>query len=82
MASVSRSGFSRVLVIFMFACGGLLGECYGLPLLVAAFNQHGSPGGNTLFFIFGLVLLVVSAGAFVLGVVVYWKLLLPKDDNG
>jgi predicted membrane channel-forming protein YqfA (hemolysin III family) len=69
MASVSHFRFFRGFVVFVFAGAALLVGWYGLSLLVESFNGHGSPGGNILLFALGLILLVLSAVAFLVGVV-------------
>jgi hypothetical protein len=80
---VFRSRFYRGLIILMLASVGFFGECYGLALLVAGFNSHGSPVGNTLFLLSAVIVLVISSGAFFLGVR-YWKSTgpNPKDKKG
>jgi len=35
--------------------------CYGILLLIEALNAHGSPEGNSLLFVLGLFLVVLSA---------------------
>jgi hypothetical protein len=67
MAFVLRSRYFRRLIVFMFAgAAGFVG-CYGVWLLVEAFNRHGSPGGNALLFVLGLILLFLSLAAFIVG---------------
>ena len=69
MASVSHFRFFRGSVVFMFAGAALLVGWYGLSLLVESFDGHGSPAGNVLLFALGLILLVLSAVTFIVGVV-------------
>jgi predicted PurR-regulated permease PerM len=69
MASVSRFQFFWEFVVFMFAGAVLLVGCYGLSLIVESFDGHGSPGGNAVLFAIGLILLVLSPVAFIVGVV-------------
>jgi hypothetical protein len=71
MASVFRSRFFRGLIVCIFAGTAILVGYYGVSLLVEAFNGHGSPGGNALLFVLGLILLVLSPVAFIVGIV-YW----------
>jgi predicted PurR-regulated permease PerM len=69
MASVSRFQFFREFAVFMFVGAVLLVGCYGLSLIVESFDGHGSPGGNAVLFAIGLILLVLSPVAFIVGVV-------------
>lgn len=71
MATIIRSPFFRGLVAFVFAGTALLVAYYGFLLLIESFNRHGSFGGNAVLLILGLILLVLSLGAFIFGVV-YW----------
>jgi hypothetical protein len=55
---------SRILLrLFIFLLGGaaLVVGCYGVLLLVEAFDKHGSTVGDIVLFTFGLTLLVLSA---------------------
>lgn len=83
MVPAFRSQFFRGLLIFVLACVGFVGECYGLALLVAGFNQNGSSVGNILLLVSGFIVLVLSSGAFFLGFR-YWKSLglNAKGDKG
>jgi hypothetical protein len=71
MASVFRSRFFRGLIVCIFAGAALLLGYSGVSLLVEAFNEHGSPEGNALLFVLGLILLALSPGAIIVAVV-YW----------
>jgi hypothetical protein len=83
VAAIFDSRFFQGLIIFLFACVGFCGECYGLALMVAAFSEHGSHIGNEIFFVTGFILLVLSSGAFVIGFR-YWKTQgsKTKGENG
>ena len=80
MASASRSRIFRGLIVFLFAGAALLVGYYGVLLLVQAFNGHGSPGGNALLFVLGLILLALSPAAFIVGIV-YWTLSRPSQGE-
>jgi hypothetical protein len=77
MVSASRSRIFRGLIVCIFAGAALFVGYYGVLLLVQAFNGHGSPGGNALLFVLGLILLTLSPAAFTAGVV-YWTWSSPK----
>lgn len=77
MTSVFRSRIFRGLIICIFAGAALFVGYYGVLLLVQAFNEHGSPGGNALLFVLGLILLTLSPASFTAGVV-YWTSSSPK----
>jgi hypothetical protein len=67
----------------MFGGVALLVGYYGLLLLVASISTHGSPGGDVLLLIFGMILLILSPVTFIVGVV-YWTPSPPdsEDQNG
>jgi hypothetical protein len=67
MASVFRSRFFRELIASIFAIAAVIVGCYGVFLIVEAFNVHGSSGGNALLFALGLILLVLSVAALIVG---------------
>ena len=66
----------------MFAVAALLVGCYGVSLLLEAFNAQGSPEGNALLFTLGLALILSSV--IVIVVIVHWKSSPPSrgDKNG
>jgi|HubBroStandDraft_6_1064221.scaffolds.fasta_scaffold322747_1 hypothetical protein len=72
MAVGSRSRFFRGFIVLMWASAALLVAGVGLSLLVSSLDGHGSLAGNTVLFVFGLILLVLSPVAFIVGVV-YWR---------
>ena len=82
MPSVFRSQCIRGLIIFIFGSIALLIGYYGVSILVAAISAHGSPGGNILLLVFGLILLVLSPVTFIIGVL-FWtpSSLDSKDKN-
>jgi len=80
MALVSRSRIFQGLIVFIFAGVALLVGYYGVLLLVQGFNGHGSPGGNALLFVLGLILLALSPAAFIVGIV-YWTLSRPSQGE-
>ena len=80
MASVFRARFFRGLIVCIFAGAALFVGYYGVLLLVQAFNGHGSPGGNALLFVLGLILLTLSPAAFTAGVG-YWTSSSPNSEG-
>jgi hypothetical protein len=83
MASVFRSQCIRGLIIFMFGSVALVIGYYGVSILVAAIGAHGSPGGDVLLLVFGLILLILCPVTFIIGVL-FWTPSLPdsEDKNG
>ena len=71
MASACRSLCLRGLIIFVFGSIALLIGYYGLSILVATISTHGSPGGDILLLVLGLVLLILSPITFIVGVL-FW----------
>jgi hypothetical protein len=82
MVSVARSRFFRRCLALICLGAALIFGCYGVLLLVDAFDPHGSPGGNVLLFALGLVLLVPSLVVFI-AALNYWRRLshLSTDDT-
>jgi predicted membrane channel-forming protein YqfA (hemolysin III family) len=65
---ISRSRFFRGFLVFVFLGAALFG-CLAVRVLVEAATGHGSFGGNILLMGLGLMLLVVSAVAFIVGII-------------
>jgi hypothetical protein len=65
---ISRSRYLRGFMVALCALLALLIGYYALLVLGAAFDGNGSVFGGALLFAFGLVLLILSATVFVLGV--------------
>jgi hypothetical protein len=82
MAPFIRSRFFRGSLAFFFIGTALFVACYGVSLLVEAFDEHGSPGGNVLMIGLGLFLLVLSPIVFIAGLI-NWRLAhsSPRDAN-
>jgi hypothetical protein len=56
------------LAIFLLGGAALIVGCYGVALLVAAFDRHGSVFGDVVLFASGSALLVLSATVFAIAV--------------
>ena len=70
MGSVPRSRLSRVLIVSMFVGAALLIGGYGLRLMIAAFDGHGSTEGNALLFGLGSILLILSPLVCIFGAII------------
>ena len=81
MASVFRSGFFRTGLAFCLVAAALIVGCYGVLLLVEAFDAHGSAGGNLLLFGLGLFLLGSSLIVLLIGMRM-WRLAHPNRRTG
>jgi hypothetical protein len=68
MPSIFHFRFILRLVVFASAAAALLVGYYGLLLLVEASDRHGSSGGNAIFFVLGLTLLVLSTVAVIVAI--------------
>jgi hypothetical protein len=69
MATVFRTRFFQGLIVFMFTGAAFLVGRLGVSLLVGAATSHGSRGGNILSIGLGLILLLLSPVAFIVGIV-------------
>ena len=80
MASISSSRFFRECLAFFFASAALIVGCYGVMLLVSAFDGNGSPVGNVLLFGLGLFLLIFSPIVLIFGLI-NWRKAHPSADG-
>jgi hypothetical protein len=80
MASVFRSRFFRGCLALFFLGAAFIVGCYGVLVLFAAFDGHGSPVGSYLLFGVGLFLVAFSPFVFYVGLV-NWRLAHPSSEG-
>ena len=80
MASVFRSRYFRGFLAFFFLGAAFLIGCYGVVLMVDAFDANGSVVGNTALFGLGLFLLVFSPIVLIVGLMNWRKALNSPED--
>jgi hypothetical protein len=80
MARVFRSRFIRgCLALFFLGTAFIVGG-YGVLLLFAVLDEHGSPTGTTILFGLGLFLLALSPIIFYVGLI-NWRLAHPSSED-
>ena len=70
--SIFDSRLFKVLIFSAFASVMILVGGYGILLLVQALGENGSSEGNSLIFVLGLILIIVSVFSLIIGIL-YWK---------
>jgi hypothetical protein len=63
-----KSQFFRDLIFFAFAAAMLFVGGYGILLIMQVLGGNGSSEGNSLIFVMGLVLIILSAFSLIIGV--------------
>ena len=80
MAFVSRLPFFRGCSAFFFFAAAFGVGCYGVLVLFAAFDGHGSVLGTTLLFGLALLLLILSPIVFIAGLTIWRKTHDRRDE--
>jgi len=79
--SIFNSRHFKDLIFFAFAAIMILVGGYGILLLMQALGGNGSSEGNSLIFVLGLVLIIVSVFSLAIGVL-YRKSASSPENSG